>query len=83
MSLHDLLSEQCETCGTGYYLHLGHEARCDHCNCHRHSYVNRNDRIREALKILYEEQVDYITINHPGDPHHNRSMQLARDALNL
>lgn len=35
----------------------------------------------DALKILYEETADYITINNLGDVHHNRSMQGARDAL--
>jgi hypothetical protein len=35
----------------------------------------------EALKTLYEENADYIRLNHLGDVHHNRSMQLARDAL--
>jgi len=34
-----------------------------------------------ALRMLYEEQVDYITLNHLGDPHHNQSMQMARAAL--
>ena len=34
-----------------------------------------------ALRLLYSEQVDYITINHLGDPHRNVSMQLARDVL--
>lgn len=34
-----------------------------------------------ALELLYLENVDYITINHLGDPHHNKSMQMARDAL--
>lgn len=37
----------------------------------------------EALQILYAEQVDYIKLNHLGDPHHNRSMQLAREAIRL
>lgn len=37
--------------------------------------------LEEALLMLYEETKDYITINHLGDPHHNRSMQLARAAL--
>jgi len=40
-----------------------------------------NVRLAEALKMLYEETVDYIQLNHLGDPHHNRSMQLARAAL--
>jgi hypothetical protein len=35
----------------------------------------------EALQMLYAEQVDYITLNHLGDPHHNQSMKLARAAL--
>ena len=37
--------------------------------------------LREALKLLYEETADYIRINHLGDVHHNRAMQMARDAL--
>lgn len=41
------------------------------------------ERLREALNILYEETADYIRINHLGDVHHNRSMQLARDALQV
>lgn len=35
----------------------------------------------EALRVLYEETAEYITINHLGDVHHNRSMQMARDIL--
>jgi hypothetical protein len=38
-------------------------------------------RLREALELLYDETADYIRINKLGDVHHNRSMQLARDAL--
>jgi hypothetical protein len=37
--------------------------------------------LRTALERLYDETADYITINHLGDAHHNRSMQMARDAL--
>lgn len=37
--------------------------------------------LREALQRLYDETADYITINHLGPVHHNRSMQMARDAL--
>ncbi len=37
--------------------------------------------MREALQALYTEQADYIRINYLGDVHHNRSMQMARDAL--
>jgi len=36
----------------------------------------------EALKVLYEETVDYIQRNNLGDVHHNLSMRLSRDALN-
>ena len=36
---------------------------------------------REALKTLYDETADYIKINHLGDVHHNKSMQMAREAL--
>lgn len=45
------------------------------------SLLKRHEEMRLALEILYEETKDYITINHLGDPHHNRSMQLAREAL--
>lgn len=38
-------------------------------------------RLEEALGCLYEETADYIRINNLGDAHHNRSMQLARTAL--
>lgn len=34
-----------------------------------------------ALKILHDETADYIKINNLGDPHHNKSMQYARDAI--
>jgi hypothetical protein len=37
--------------------------------------------LREALQRLYDETADYIRINKLGDVHHNRSMQMARDAL--
>lgn len=37
--------------------------------------------VREALRVLYEETASYITINNLGPVHHNRSMQMARDAL--
>lgn len=46
-----------------------------------HSAEADRARLREALRMLYNEQVDYINLNHLGDPHHNRSMQLARAAL--
>lgn len=35
----------------------------------------------EALKTLYLEVADYVEVNSLGDVHHNRSMQLARDAI--
>jgi len=38
-------------------------------------------RLREALKLLYDETANYITINKLGTVHHNRSMQLAKEAL--
>ncbi len=37
--------------------------------------------LRRALQLLYDETADYIRLNKLGDVHHNRSMQLARDAL--
>ena len=41
----------------------------------------RERKLLEALKILHDETEDYIRINDLGDPHHNRSMQLARAAI--
>jgi len=38
-------------------------------------------RLLEALQLLYQETRDYIEINNLGDPHHNVSMQKAREAL--
>ncbi len=37
----------------------------------------------EALKALYDDTAEYITINHLGDVHHNQSMRLARDVLDF
>ena len=37
--------------------------------------------LRNALQALYDETADYIRLNRLGDVHHNRSMQMARDAL--
>ena len=34
-----------------------------------------------ALKELYLQTANYIKINHLGDVHHNRDMQMARDVL--
>ena len=45
--------------------------------------ASRAEQVRAALQALYDETADYIRINHLGDVHHNRSMQLARDALSL
>jgi len=42
---------------------------------------NNHNNLLSSLRMLYEEQVDYITLNHLGDPHHNQSMQMARAAL--
>lgn len=54
----------------------------------RHEAANRiealitdNVRLREALKWLYDETVDYIQLNHLGDAHSNSSMKQARAAL--
>lgn len=41
----------------------------------------REEILRNALKILYEETADYIRINHLGDVHHNQSMKLAKESL--
>jgi hypothetical protein len=43
--------------------------------------VNNFDTLLAALRLLHDETADYITINNLGDPHHNRSMQMARDAI--
>ena len=43
--------------------------------------TRERDRLREALKELYEETASYITVNKLGNIHHNRSMQLAHSAL--
>lgn len=37
----------------------------------------------EALKVLYLETADYITINNLGAVHQNQTMQQARAALEL
>lgn len=37
--------------------------------------------VMKALKMLYDENVEYIRSNNLGDVHHNRSMQIARDVL--
>lgn len=34
-----------------------------------------------ALRRLYDETADYIIVNNLGDVHHNKSMQMAREAL--
>lgn len=44
-------------------------------------YEYQRDELRAALKTLYLEQVDYITRNHLGDPHHNQSMKVARSLV--
>lgn len=38
-------------------------------------------QLRTALLALYNDTAEYITINKLGDVHHNRAMQMARDAL--
>ena len=42
-----------------------------------------NTRLRNALRMLYEDTADYIRTNHLGPVHHNFSMQKARRALKL
>ena len=42
---------------------------------------SERDMLRECLRVLYEENLDYITRNNLGDPHHNGSMKMARFAL--
>lgn len=48
---------------------------------HNGALMSSSPDLYRALKILYEETADYITVNNLGDVHHNRSMQLARAAL--
>jgi len=43
--------------------------------------MTREQELERALRMLYDEQVEYITVNNLGDPHHNLSMCLARVAL--
>ena len=43
--------------------------------------ARRAEKLELALRRLYEETADYITINNLGDIHHNQSMRLAREAL--
>ena len=47
------------------------------------SAVEMAGNLQEALKMLHDETEDYIKINHLGDPHHNQSMKLAKQALAL
>jgi hypothetical protein len=42
----------------------------------------RIEELTLALKLLYDETADYITVNHRGYVHHNQSMKLAKQALN-
>lgn len=35
----------------------------------------------DVCTLLYLENVDYIKLNNLGDPHHNNSMQRARDII--
>lgn len=58
-----------------------YKARADRLENERAQLERQVAQMREALTMLYEETKDYIIINHLGDPHHNRSMQLARAAL--
>lgn len=41
------------------------------------------ERVREALQMLHDDTKSYIEVNNLGDPWHNQSMKLARDALAL
>ena len=41
----------------------------------------RIEELERVLRALYEEQADYIRINHLGAVHHNKTMQDARDVL--
>ena len=45
------------------------------------SAANETKKMLTALQILYDETVDYVTLNNLGDPHHNQSMKNARDVL--
>lgn len=41
----------------------------------------RVEGLVEALKMLHDETVDYVQINNLGNPWHNQSMKLAKEAL--
>ncbi|MDN7988981.1 hypothetical protein QZM97_02710 [Burkholderia orbicola] len=43
--------------------------------------ARERDTLRSALQVLHDETADYVRINNLGDPYHNCSMQMARDAL--
>lgn len=45
------------------------------------SAANETKKMLTALQTLYAENVDYVTLNNLGDPHHNQSMKNARDVL--
>jgi hypothetical protein len=42
---------------------------------------HRLEKCEIALRRLYDETADYIIVNNLGPVHHNKSMQLAREAL--
>lgn len=45
------------------------------------SLILENRRLRNALQMLVDEQVSYVTVNNLGDPFHNQAMKVARAAL--
>lgn len=91
-----MADHRCDTCkqisgqlaiSPEYELYCGHNNLCGHSRIidrletSLSSEREKNRVMREALKCLYEETADYIKINNLGDVHHNRSMQMAKDAL--
>ena len=59
------------------------ETQCERENMTRDAPWELARTLERALRGLYEETADYIRINNLGDVHHNRSMQRARDALDI
>jgi hypothetical protein len=41
------------------------------------------ERLREALQIMVDEEVDYMTRNNLGDPEKQHTIRVARSALTL
>ncbi len=49
-----------------------------------HALIQAQHRLEKceiALRRLYDDTADYIIVNNLGDVHHNKAMQMAREAL--